>query len=95
MHPRRNAPLWVLLAAIVAPPAHAATPPILPWEYWKDLLQIARLPTGDQALLRGSRCPSGCRFDRTSDGDPRFLRVVGDEAVIFDEPGPARSRASG
>lgn len=86
MHPRRTAPFWVLLAAAIAPGASAAA--VLPWEYWKDLLQIARLQTGDQALLRGSRCPSGCRFDRTSDGDPRFLRVVGDEAVIFDEPGP-------
>jgi hypothetical protein len=45
------------------------------------------LPPGDQVLLRSSHCPSGCRFDRTSDGDPRFLRIENGEAVIFEEPG--------
>lgn len=59
----------------------------LPWEWWRDLSQLARLADGDQVLLRSSHCPSQCRFDRTSAGDTRFLRVANGEAVIFDEPG--------
>lgn len=74
-----------LLAAAVPAPAAAAPP--LPWEVWRDLTGLARLPAGDQVLLRSSFCPGGCRYDRTSDGDPRFLRTAGEEAVIFDEPG--------
>jgi len=81
---RRAPALYLLGALLAAAPAAGAT---LPWEYWKDLLSIARLSSGDQVLLRSSHCPTGCRFDRTSEGDPRFLRVAGDEAVIFDEPG--------
>jgi hypothetical protein len=73
--------LWTLLAV----PATAAPP--LPWEIWRDLAGLARLPAGDQVLLRSSSCPGGCRYDRTSDGDPRFLRQERGEAVIFDEPG--------
>ncbi len=57
------------------------------WESWLDPRELPRLPPGDQVLLRSSHCPSGCRFDRTSDGDPRFLRVENGEAVIFEEAG--------
>ncbi len=39
-------------------------------------------------LLRGSRCPSGCRYDRSSAGGTRFLREDGDEQVLFEEVGP-------
>ncbi len=80
-------PLAILVSLFFSRPAAPATPP-LPWEFWRDLGALTRLVPGDQVLLRSSRCPSGCRFDRTSEGDPRFLRVEGDEAVIFDEPGP-------
>ncbi len=65
----------------------ATSPPKPPWESWFDPRELPRLPPGDQVLLRSSHCPSGCRFDRTSDGDPRFLRIENGEAVIFDEPG--------
>ena len=59
----------------------------LPWETWKDLRGLAELHDGHQALLRGSRCPDGCRYDRHSDGDWRYLYVDGDEGVIFEEMG--------
>jgi hypothetical protein len=58
-----------------------------PWEAWLDPRELPRLPPGDQVLLRSSHCPDGCRFDRTSDGDTRFLRIEGGEAVIFEEAG--------
>ena len=74
------------LAALLAVPSAAAAAP-LPWEWWRDLSQLPRSIPGDQVLLRSSHCPSGCRFDRTSAGDTRFLRTSNGEAVIFDEPG--------
>ncbi len=75
----------LVAAAAVALPALAAA--AQPWEWWRDLSQLPRLVDGDQVLLRSSHCPSQCRFDRTSAGDSRFLRVANGEAVIFDEPG--------
>lgn len=77
---------FLLLGAGCPDPA-AAQPRPLPWEVWRDPTELARLPTGGQVLLQSSFCPGGCRYDRTSDGDPRFLYVQNGEAVIFDEPG--------
>ncbi len=86
--PRLFGILLVIAGALPAPAlALAASPPRPPWESWLDPRELPRLPPGDQVLLRSSHCPSGCRFDRTSDGDPRFLRIENGEAVIFDEPG--------
>ncbi len=65
----------------------SAAPPKPPWEAWLDPRELPRLPPGDQVLLRSSHCPSGCRFDRTSDGDLRFLRIENGEAVVFEEAG--------
>lgn len=77
-----------IAGALLAPAfVFGASPPLPPWESWLDPSELPRLPPGDQVLLRSSHCPSGCRFDRTSDGDPRFLRIEDGEAVIFDEPG--------
>ena len=58
-----------------------------PWTDLVNLDQLPRIRSGHQVLLRSSYCPDGCRYDRTSDGDTRFLRVARGEAVIFDEPG--------
>ena len=58
-----------------------------PWEIWGDLHRLALIHPGDQVLLRGSHCPSGCRYDRHSAGDWRYIRVDGDEGVIFEEAG--------
>jgi len=65
--------------------AGAAQPP---WEIWNDLHRLADLSSSGQVLLRSSHCPSGCRFDRHSAGDGRYLRLEDGEGVIFDEPGP-------
>lgn len=57
------------------------------WEVWHDLNQIAELPQGARSELRSSYCPSGCRFDRHSADDWRYLRVDGEEGVIFEDTG--------
>jgi len=59
-----------------------------PWEWWRDLATVASIPVGDRTVMRSSHCPSGCRFDRHSEGDSRFLRVREDgEGVIFSADG--------
>jgi hypothetical protein len=68
--------------------ALAAAPPPPPWEVWRDLARLAVATPGHQVLARSSHCPSGCRYDRTDAGDPRFLRIEGDEQVVFEETGP-------
>ncbi|MEM7582834.1 MAG: DUF2961 domain-containing protein [Acidobacteriota bacterium] len=60
----------------------------LPWETWRDLHQLPVLHTEHQALLRSSHCPDGCRFDRHSEDDWRYLYVDGEEGTIFEESGP-------
>jgi hypothetical protein len=58
-----------------------------PWQIWDDLARLAVATPGHQVLLRSSHCPSGCRYDRTDVGEPRFLRIEGDEQVVFEETG--------
>ncbi len=72
---------------LVGSPAAAGGGAAPPWEVWDDLHRLAELPAGDQVLLRGSHCPSGCQFDRHSAGDWRYIRLDGDEGVIFEEAG--------
>lgn len=74
----------LLAATLLVGPVTAQEPP---WEVWRDLHRLAELPAGDQVLLRSSHCLSGCRFDRHSAGDWRFLRRDGPEGVIFEEEG--------
>ena len=78
----RNLAIFTLLLTSVAIAQDA------PWSKWQDLRRLAILEQTDRVLLRSSYCPSACKFDRTSDGDPRFLRVEGDEAVIFESLSP-------
>ncbi len=59
----------------------------LPWEVWRNLAILAELPEGDQVLMRSSHCPEGCARDRHSKTESRFLRLVGDEGVIFEDEG--------
>jgi len=59
-----------------------------PWEWWRDLGLISSVPVADRVVMRSSHCPSGCRFDRHSAGDSRFLRVdENGEGVIFSAEG--------
>ncbi len=59
-----------------------------PWEWWRDLSSVASVPDGDRVVMRSSHCPSGCGFDRHSEGDSRFVRVRDDgEGVIFSTKG--------
>ncbi|MCF6288092.1 MAG: DUF2961 domain-containing protein [Proteobacteria bacterium] len=59
-----------------------------PWNTWQDNKNLARLNSESQSLLRSSYCPYNCRFDRTSSGDTRFLRIENKEAVIFEDLNP-------
>mgnify|MGYP001828608502 CR=1 FL=1 len=79
----RILPLAVL--ALSSDPAAAVDP--LPWEIWTDLGEISRLRLDHQVVMRSSRCPDGCGYDRHSDGDGRFIRTVGDEGVIYELEG--------
>jgi hypothetical protein len=72
----------LLLAAALTAPVTAP-----PWEIASDLARLAVTTPGDQVLVRSSHCLSGCRYDRSEGGDTRFLRVEGDEQVVFEEPG--------
>lgn len=61
---------------------------VLPWEWWRDLARIASVASDDRVLTRSSYCPSGCQFDRHSEGDSRFIRTRPDgEGVIFETGG--------
>src|SRR6185295_3544939 len=80
--------LWFAAGATLAPASlWGAGLPKPPWESCLDPRELPRLPPGDQVLLRSSHCPSGCRFDRTSDGAPRCRRIDNGEAAIFEEAG--------
>lgn len=77
-----------LVVALAVVAAWADDPPEpLPWEIWNDLGEIARLRLDHQVILRSSRCPDGCAYDRHSDGDGRFIRTIGNEGVIFEHEG--------
>lgn len=73
----------VLLLIIVSCSTYA-----LPWETWEDSKLLAQLNSSSQSLLRSSYCPYNCRYDRSSSGDNRFLRMENEEAVIFEELNP-------
>jgi D-arabinan exo alpha-(1,3)/(1,5)-arabinofuranosidase (non-reducing end) len=68
------------------PPAAQAR--VFPWEWWRDLSSVTRVPDGDRVVMRSSHCPSGCEFDRHSAGDSRFISVrENGEGVIFKTEG--------
>ena len=73
--------------ALLLAGALTAPVPAPPWDVSTDLARLAVTAPGDQVLLRSSHCLSGCRYDRSEGGDTRFLRIEGDEQVVFEEMG--------
>ena len=86
--PMRRFLLFLAACAVVLDPCVARADTPLPWEVWNDLRRVAVIPGGDQVALRSSHCLSGCGLDRHSEGDERFIRLDGEEGVIFEERGP-------
>jgi|GEM_PF-922085 len=69
----------------------------LPWQVWASPDVLARLDANDLIVETSSRCPGGCRYDRSNPGaesaadNPyplRWLYADGDEVVLLDENGP-------
>lgn len=66
------------------------------WQFWSSPAALAGLDAEGQVLEVSSRCPDGCRYDRSNAGpelaslNPYPLRWIyqdGSEAVIFDQRG--------
>lgn len=81
------------MGLVRAPPACAA----LPWEAWTSPAQFAQLDPADIVVELSSRCPGGCRYDRSGIGPEnplenpypwRWLYRDGEEVVLLDERGP-------
>lgn len=68
-------------------PASAEDRSAPPWEIWSNLNTLSVLHQGDQVLLRSSHDPDGGPYDRHSALDWRYIRLDGDEGVIFEEAG--------
>jgi hypothetical protein len=77
--------LVVVVFALTLPVSAAGA--ALPWEVWKDPGVIASVRPGVRTILSSSVAPDGGQYDRHSEGDSRFLRVVDGEGVIFETEG--------
>lgn len=84
---------WLLLASVMMLADASGSEP---WKVWASPQALAELDPGDQVLEVSSRCPDGCRYDRSNAGpeaaadNPFPLRWIyqdGAEAVIFDQRG--------
>lgn len=85
-----------LLAPALAIAAVAQAGTIQPWEVWRDPHALARLDPADLVLEASSRCPGGCRYDRSNPGPEnpsdnpyplRWLYRDGAEVVLLDARG--------
>lgn len=83
-------------AALVAALTLSSAACAAPWEIWTSPQALAALDARGQVLEVSSRCPDGCRYDRSNAGpeapaaNPYPLRWIyqdGAEAVIFDQRG--------
>lgn len=84
---------WLVLFAGLSGSHAFATEP---WQVWTSPQSLAALDARGQVLEVSSRCPDGCRYDRSNSGpeasadNPSPLRWIyqdGAEAVIFDQRG--------
>jgi len=85
---------WLVVAFAAGGTVHADS---LPWQVWNSPDVLARLDANDVVVETSSRCPGGCRYDRSNPGaesaadNPyplRWLYADGDEVVLLDENGP-------
>lgn len=79
--------LLATVALVLASPAAAGEAPVQPWEVWKDPGVIAHVRSGVRTVFASSVAPGGGPYDRHSEGDSRFVRVVDGEGVIFEAEG--------
>jgi len=91
---RRHRRAWLAVALVGFGFARADS---LPWQVWNSPDVLARLDANDAVVETSSRCPGGCRYDRSNPGaenaadNPyplRWLYADGDEVVVLDENGP-------
>ena len=84
---------WLLLVSVTLFADASASEP---WKVWNSPQSLAALDASGQVLEVSSRCPDGCRYDRSNAGpeapagNPFPLRWIyqdGAEAVIFDQRG--------
>ena len=89
-HPRRACLLLLCSVGVVRADS-------LPWQVWQAPEVLARLDANDLVVETSSRCPGGCRYDRSNPGaenpadNPyplRWLHADGDEVTVLDENGP-------
>jgi len=59
----------------------------MPWEYWRDPSVVARIPVGLKSSFSSSHSPGKGAYDRHSEGDSRFLKIVDGEGLIFEASG--------
>jgi len=76
-----------LLSIFLAPVLSAEGGDLTPWEYWRDPSVIARIPVGLRSSFSSSHSPGKGAYDRHSEGDSRFLRIVDGEGLIFEAGG--------
>lgn len=57
------------------------------WAVWQNLAQLPLLTTGNRASMTSSYCREGCRFDRHSHAAPKFMRILAEEGVLFEDWG--------
>lgn len=91
-HRRGHRAGWVAVLCFAMSGSAAA----MDWAPWSSPAQLARIDPRDRVLEVSSRCPDGCRYDRSNAGPEsptvnpwplRWLRQDGAEAVLFDQRG--------
>ncbi len=84
----RSLGIWIVTFGMALSAAHALSEEsLLPWEVWKDPGIVSRVPGGVRTVVSSSRCPGDCEFDRHSAKEPKFIRTLNDEGVIFETKG--------